>query len=56
MKKEMGKVCFSKSTGSKSKSQESKGVPLVITFYPKFKSIGQLLNFAPAHIIYRSRD
>ena len=56
MKKEMGKVCFSKSTGSKNKSQESKGVPLVITFYPKFKSIGQLLNFAPAHIIYRSRD
>ena len=44
MKKEMGKVCFSKSTGSKSKSQESKGVPLVLTFHLKFKSIGQLLN------------
>ena len=40
----MGKVCFSKSTGSKSKSQEFKGVPLVITFHPKFKLIGQLLN------------
>ena len=44
MKKEMGKVCFSKSTGSKSKSQESKGVPLVITVHSKFRSIGQLLN------------
>ena len=44
MKKEMGEVCFSKSTGSKSKSQESKGVPLVITFHSKFRSIGQLLN------------
>ena len=42
--KKMGKVCFPKSTGSKSKSQEFKGVPLVITFHPKFKSIRQLLN------------
>ena len=44
VKKKMGKVCFSKSTGSKSKSQESKGVSLVITFHPNFKLIGQLLN------------
>ena len=40
VRKEMGQVCFSKSMGSKSKSQESKGVPLVITFHPKFKLIG----------------
>ena len=51
MKKDMGKVCFPKSTGSKSNSQEPKGVPLVITFHPKFKSIGQLLN-KHLHILY----
>ena len=39
----MVKICFSKSTASKSKSQESKGVSLAITFHPKFKLIGQLL-------------
>ena len=44
MKDDMAKVCFSKSVGSKSKSQESKGVPLVIRFHPKFKLIGQLLH------------
>ena len=44
MKDDMAKVCFSKGVGSKSKSQESKGVPLVIRFHPKFKLIGQLLN------------
>ena len=47
----MGKVYFSKSSGSKYKSQQSKGVPLVITFHPKFKSIGQLLN-KHLHILY----
>ena len=51
----MGKVCFSKSTGSKSKSQGYKGVPLVITFYPKFKSIGQLLN-KHLHILYIDQE
>ena len=39
VKDEMGKVCFTKSTRSTSKSQESKGVPLVITFHSKFKLI-----------------
>ena len=51
----MGKVCFPKSTGSKSKSQESKGVPLVITFHPKFQSIGQLLN-KHLHILYMDQE
>ena len=51
----MGKVCFSKSTGSKSKSQESKGVPLVITFYPKFKPIENLLN-RHLHILYKDQE
>ena len=55
MKKEIGKVCFSKSTGSKSKSQESKGAPLVITFHPKFQSIGQLLN-KHLHILYIDQE
>ena len=55
MKKEIGKVCFSKRTGSKSKSQESKGVPLLITFYHKFKSIGQLLN-KHLHILYIDQE
>ena len=55
MKKEIDKVCFSKSTGSKSKSQESKGVPLLITFYLKFKSIGQLLN-KHLHILYIDQE
>ena len=41
LKEEMGKVFFPKRTGSKSKSQESKGVLLVITFHPKFKLIEQ---------------
>ena len=35
---------FSKSTGSKSKRQEFKGAPLVITFHSMFKLIGQLLG------------
>ena len=43
VKKELVKVCFSKITVNKSKSQKSKGVPVVITFYPKLKLIGQLL-------------
>ena len=51
----MGKVCFSKSTGSKSKSQEAKAVPLVITFHPKFKVIGQLLN-KHVHILYIDQE
>ena len=55
VKKVMGKVCFSKSTGSKSKSQESKGIPLVIKFYPKFKLIGQLLN-KYLHIWYMDQE
>ena len=54
-KKEMGKVCFSESTRSKSKSQESKGVSLIITFYPKFKSIGQLSN-KHLHILYMNQE
>ena len=37
---EMDKGCFSEST-SKGKSQESKSVPLIITFHLKFKSIGK---------------
>ena len=53
VKKEMGKVCFSKSTGSESKSQESKGVPLIITFHLNFKLIVKLLT---AYIVYGSRD
>ena len=51
----MGKVCFSKNTGSKSKSQEAKGVPFVITFHPKFKVIGQLLN-KHMHILYMDQE
>ena len=55
VKKEMGKVCFSKGTGSKSKSQESKAVPLGIAFHPKFKLIGQLLNKL-LHIFYMDQE
>ena len=55
VKDEMGKVCLSKSIGSKSKSRESKGVPLVITFHPKFKLIGQLLN-KHLHILYMDQE
>ena len=55
MKKEKGKVCFSKSTESKSESQESTGVSLVLTFHPKFKSIGQLLN-KHLHILYMDQE
>ena len=55
MKDEMGKECFSKNMGSKSKSQESKGVPLVITSHPKFKLIGQLLN-KHRHILYMDQE
>ena len=55
IKKEKGKVCFSKSTKSKSNSQESKGVSLVLTFHPKFKSIGQLLN-KHLHILYMDQE
>ena len=44
VKDEIGKVYFSKSTESKSKTQESRGVPLVLTFNLKLKLIGQLLN------------
>ena len=55
VKKEMGKVCFSKATGSKSKSQESKAVPLGIAFHPKFKLIGQLLN-KHLHIFYMDQE
>ena len=55
IKKEMGKVYFSKSTGSKSKSQESKCVPLVIMFHHKFKAIGQLLN-EHLHILYMDQE
>ena len=51
----MGKVCFPKSMGSKSKSQESKGVSLVIMFHPKFQSIGQLLN-KHLHILYMDQE
>ena len=55
MKDEMGQVCFPKSMGSKSKSQETKGVPLVITFYSKLKLIGQLLN-KHLHILYMDQE
>ena len=55
MKKEVGNVCFTKSTGSKSKSQESESVPLVLTFHPKFKSIGELLN-KQLHILYTDQE
>ena len=55
VKKEMGKVCFSKGTGSKSKSQESKAVPLGIAFHPKFKLIGQVLN-KHLHIFYMDQE
>ena len=52
VKKEMDKVCFSKSTRSKSKSQESKAIPLGIAFHPKFKLIGQLLNSTCTYSIW----
>ena len=55
VKDEMGEVCFSKSMGSKSKSQESKGVPLVIALHPKFKLIEQLLN-KHLHILYMDQE
>ena len=55
MKKEMDKVCFLKSTGNKRKSQESKGVPLVLTFHTKFKLIGQLLN-THLHMLYMDQE
>ena len=51
----MDKVRFSKRTGVKSKSQESKGIPLVIKFHPKFKSIGQLLS-KYLHILYKDQE
>ena len=51
----MGKVCPSKSTGTKSKSQVSKSVPLVIKFHPKFKLIGQLLN-KHLHILHMNQE
>ena len=54
MKKEMDKVCFLKSTGSKSKSQESKGVPLVLAFHTKFKLI-KLLN-THLHMLYMDQE
>ena len=55
MKKEMDQVCFPKSTESESKSQESKGVPLVLKFNPMFKSIGQLSKKHP-HILYMDQE
>ena len=55
IKKEMGKFCLSKNKGSENKSQESKGIPLVITFYPKFKSIEQLLH-KHQHILYMDQE
>ena len=51
----MGKVCFSKSTRSESNSQKSKGVPLVITFHPKFKLVGQLLK-KHLYILYMDQE
>ena len=51
VKKEMGTFTFSKSTGSKSKSKES----VAITFYLKFKLIGQLLN-KQLHILYVDQE
>ena len=44
VKYEVGEVCFSKITESKSKSQDVKGLPLVKTFHPKLKSIGQMCS------------
>ena len=55
VKDEMSKICFSKTMGSKSKSQESKGVPLVITFHSIFKLIGQLLK-KHLHILYMDQE
>ena len=55
MKDEMGKVCFTKSTRNTSKSQESKGVPLVIIFHSKFKLIWQLLP-KHLHILYMDQE
>ena len=51
VKKEIGTVTFSKSTGSKSKGQKS----IAITFYVKFKLIGQLLN-KQLHILYVDQE
>ena len=51
----MGEVCFSKCTESKSKSQEAKGVPVVITFNPKLKSIRKLLS-KHLHISYMDQE
>ena len=51
VKKEIGTVTFSKSTGSKSKGQKS----IAITFYVKFKLIGQLLN-KQLHILYVNQE
>ena len=51
VKKEIGTVTFSKSTGSKSKGQKS----IAITFYLKFKLIGQLLN-KQLHILYVDQE
>ena len=39
----------------KSTNQESKGVPLLITFHSKFRSIGQLLS-KHMHIIYIDQE
>ena len=53
---EMDNVSFYKSTGSTSKSQESKGVSSVITFHPvSFKLIGQMLN-KHLHILYMDQE
>ena len=51
VKIEIGTVTFSKSTGSKSKGQKS----IAITFYVKFKLIGQLLN-KQLHILYVDQE
>ena len=51
VKKEIGTVTFSKSTGSKSKGQKS----IAITFYLKFKLIGQLLN-KQLHILHVDQE
>ena len=54
-KNKMRKVFFCNSTGSKSKSQESKRVPSIIKFHLKFKSTGQLLS-KQLHILYMSQE
>ena len=56
VKDEMGKVSFSKSMGSKSKSQECKGVTLVITFHHKFKPIRQMLKSTCIYYIWIKRQ